>query len=735
MLKYAVAFVCEKLISRLGVWILIFVLYSTSTNSQNCNLDSPINLKQSSISATAIQRLIEQHRTRYTQDEVVKLRQALAQCQLQIDRELTELQGQSSNMSLVYQDILGFKDVAGLKKTIADLKESRKKSKEELEQNLSRIKHFGLFVVLLKNIDTYAQKQELTKQTIQALTTRAVEDLNGNYIKRFSEVKNYSEVSDIITSMTSGEVYSEKEYVFNINFKDNYCLYAGKIGVTPLKKALTTTGSGEVSGSQVLNIDLDKDWQTKLRAHGVSQSDIEKIINESIPYLDGIRGENENATIRQERMLESGQEKIAKIDRDIADTESRLANRNNRIREYCAKYNVSFDETAIEVSVQRLLDKIRNEIETINKKWNTVKERDIVSRETRHTIEGNPAESIASEVVKLVDLLRAQYRTVQKMEERVDIENLQVTDIQTKKEVQIYREIEQIWVYPIPREDGSFGLYVFARFKITDQKASPLQTNTTPSQSNVPPSIPTNTARHPDPIQQLMDNMVVVQGGTFTMGCTAEQGSDCDSDEKPTRRVTLSDYHIGRYEVTQAQWRAVMGSDPQTLYNKGCDQCPVENVSWEDVHIFIGKLSAITSLRFRLPTEAEWEYAARGGSKSRGYKYSGSNDIDEVVWYKDNAQSGNTHGAQKTTRPVGQKKANELGLYDLSGNVWEWCSDWFGNYISSAQTNPTGPSSGSGRVNRGGSWLLNPQFCRVSYRNYSAPANRHDSLGFRLARS
>ena len=215
--------------------------------------------------------------------------------------------------------------------------------------------------------------------------------------------------------------------------------------------------------------------------------------------------------------------------------------------------------------------------------------------------------------------------------------------------------------------------------------------------------------------------MVYVTGGTFTMGATAEQGSDVYSDEKPTHSVTLSDYYIGKYEVTQAQWRAVMGSNPSEW--KG-DNLPVENVSWNDIQEFIKKLNAQTGKKFRLPTEAEWEYAARGANQSKGYKYSGSNSISEVSWYTDNSSSD--------VHPVGQKSPNELGIYDMSGNVWEWCSDWYGSYSSSSQTNSTGPSSGSYRVLRGGSRRSSAGACRVSIRHYDAPDDRNSHFGFRL---
>ena len=199
--------------------------------------------------------------------------------------------------------------------------------------------------------------------------------------------------------------------------------------------------------------------------------------------------------------------------------------------------------------------------------------------------------------------------------------------------------------------------------------------------------------------------MVYVQGGTFTMGCTSEQGDDCWGDEKPAHSVTLSGYYIGETEVTQALWREVMGTTPS--YFKG-DNLPVENVSWNDAQEFCRKLSQQTGITFRLPTEAEWEYATRGGKKSRGYKYSGSNTLSSVAWYTDNS-SDHTH-------PVKGKQANELGLYDMSGNVWEWCQDWFGEYGSYSQTNPTGASLGSYRVLRGGDYGFTANYCRVASR-------------------
>jgi formylglycine-generating enzyme required for sulfatase activity len=215
--------------------------------------------------------------------------------------------------------------------------------------------------------------------------------------------------------------------------------------------------------------------------------------------------------------------------------------------------------------------------------------------------------------------------------------------------------------------------------------------------------------------------MVFVQGGTFWMGCTSEQGS-CENDENPVHEVTVSSFYMGKYEVTQAQWEALMGSNPSHF--KG-GNLPVGNVNWNDVQMFIERLNAATGKQYRLPTEAEWEYAARGGNKSKGNQYSGSSFVKNAAWMATNSDNA--------THPAGTKMANKLGIYDMSGNVWEWCYDWYGYYSASTQNNPTGASSGSLRVRRGGCWDDAAGYCRVANRSSFSPSFSNDFLGFRLA--
>ena len=225
--------------------------------------------------------------------------------------------------------------------------------------------------------------------------------------------------------------------------------------------------------------------------------------------------------------------------------------------------------------------------------------------------------------------------------------------------------------------------------------------------------------------------MINVSGGTFMMG--NENGND---DEKPVHQVTLSSFFIGQTEVTQELWMAVMGNNPSDIdggsYGVNLKR-PVEDVSWEDCQEFISKLNEMTGQNFRLPTEAEWEFTARGGNRSEGYQYAGSNKIDDVAWYSENSYVVGTSSPDYGTHTIATKAPNELGFYDMSGNVCEWCQDWYGNYTSEEQTNPTGPESGSQRVYRGGSWRYGANHCRITDRVPYSPVTGRNNVGLRLA--
>ena len=229
-------------------------------------------------------------------------------------------------------------------------------------------------------------------------------------------------------------------------------------------------------------------------------------------------------------------------------------------------------------------------------------------------------------------------------------------------------------------------------------------------------------------VDQLIGRMMFVEGGVFTMGCTKEQ-KDCEDREKPKHKVQLSSYYIGETEITQAQWFAVMGKDTSSRIMLDCEECPVAQLTWEDAQRFVRQLNSISKLGgYRLPTEAEWEFAARGGVKGKSFSFSGSNNIDAVAWFSNNSAN--------RAHPVKSKVPNLLGIYDMSGNVWEWCSDLFSDYADKVTQQYTREKKeGVERVCRGGSWAYEAYACRVAYRATLPQNQRGNSCGLRLART
>ncbi|MDI9337151.1 MAG: SUMF1/EgtB/PvdO family nonheme iron enzyme [Alphaproteobacteria bacterium] len=230
-------------------------------------------------------------------------------------------------------------------------------------------------------------------------------------------------------------------------------------------------------------------------------------------------------------------------------------------------------------------------------------------------------------------------------------------------------------------------------------------------------------------LNNFIENFIFVKGGVFSMGSdlTLFNNDELDNDfETPSQIVHIDDFYISKYCVTQSVWVSVMNHNPSCFKNQPNNESfPVEQVSWKDCQLFLSKLNNLKHINLRLPTEAEWEFAAKGGHESLGYKYAGSNEIKEVAWYHQNSKC--------TTHPIGLKIPNELGLFDMSGNVWEWCADWFDVYNPDAKINPSGPIKGADKVLKGGSWLGNDKECRITNRNFDKPTGKRSNTGFRIA--
>jgi formylglycine-generating enzyme required for sulfatase activity len=253
-----------------------------------------------------------------------------------------------------------------------------------------------------------------------------------------------------------------------------------------------------------------------------------------------------------------------------------------------------------------------------------------------------------------------------------------------------------------------------------------MEENSNKEETTMKPNSPGNDRHLEDILNKIKYNMVLIHGGEFKMG--DKMGYN---DALPEHRVKLNSFYISKTEVTQEQWTAIMGSDNPSNFTVDCKNCPVENVSWDDAGKFISTLNSITKENYALPTEAEWEFAAMGAEEKSKFYFSGSNKLAPVGWFRENGEN--------KTHPVGMKATNTNGIYDMSGNVAEWCSDWYDenyyNKIPPGATDPKGPSTGLLKVVRGGGWDCNETFCKVSTRSKYPPATRKSSIGFRLIRT
>ncbi|MBX2890475.1 MAG: SUMF1/EgtB/PvdO family nonheme iron enzyme [Saprospiraceae bacterium] len=542
----------------------------------------------------------------------------------------------------------------------------------------------------------------------------------------------------------------EREYFNASNHSKKHFLYVGRFGATPARQKAAGTDTGP-AGALVLNLDADTDFRARLAAKGINEADIRRIEQEVLPFLPNVQRDNKTADSRQDYILQNGAEEIRRIERDIEDARARLAVRSAKVGEICRELGIPFSNSNFGQSVNAALQKIKDQMRDLTAQWNQTTEREVLYKDTRTFVEGSLSQSLAAEALKLCRQLEEAYGKLDRILQVTEVENLDVSRFESSRTVTVFRAPKKMWAYAIPRDDGAYGVAVLVQFRVTGVQADG---------SSATATITSRLPYEPETVR--------VEGGKYQQGCTAEQGGDCGSDEKNIRWVQLSTFNMAKTEVTNEQFVAFLNDisnkisldakGGQVTYNgnvifdnfcgdtkggcpsfqeqieygggawaggkfsvvKGYEKHPVVMVSWHGAVEYCNWLSGKTGKKYRLPTEAEWEYAARGGSLSKGYKYAGGHNLGEVGWYKENA------GA--VSHPVGGKKANELGLYNMSGNVWEWCSDWYGEYPTTAQTNPTGPATGSYRVRRGGSWATRRSFAASRFattprRATAAPAS------------
>lgn len=743
---------------------------SLSAQYKNCEPDNTITLQRASINEFNLRDKIRVEQKFFDDKDIQYVKSELGKCNAATDDELRKTESKMSTLSLKYQEVLGAKDMAGIQKQIADLEKSKAASLKTLEENLAKTKHTGIFVVLLRDINLLDNKNVFIKSAQDAIAPIAVEHLNGERITRLTSVENFTNVKDVVTSFKGGEMIPVSDISTNADYKNKAFLYAVKVQVTPIKnKATMRTNTNLTTNDKavVLNALMETDYENTLKGFNVPESILAELREKINSYAYTIDNENLDADSRQAAILQQGEEEIRKIEADIQEFKNRLATRGEKLKSVISSLpGVTFNANDLEGSANAALNMLKKQIGDLAKEWNTIKEREIQYKETKVTIEGDPSDAMAKESIRLYEQLQKNYTSIRKSMEFMTVENFEVKDFQAAKEVEVFREVSQIWAYLCPQSDGSFKIMLLSRFKITDKKPvvvtpkiEPKPTTIEPKPKTIEPNNQNNTVK-PKVVTPKYDlapknvannaangftsesagsfrnyheykltglEMIAVSGGNFQMG--DEEGY---YDEKPSHAVRVSNFYMSKYEITVAQWAefcAAAGKSIPPMPSWGwIDNHPIVGITYEDAQAFCQWLSTTTGKRYRLPTEAEWEFAARGGNQAKGNTYSGSSSLELVGWYADNSNY--------ETHPVGQKLANELGLYDMSGNAAEWCSDWYdGTYYKVASTNnPKGPNSGGSHAIRGGSFKNDLASAKNSKRKSGAFLFGGLTFGLRVVR-
>jgi formylglycine-generating enzyme required for sulfatase activity len=679
---------------RITTIFLFYALCLTTTAAQNCTPSTLVTVRGDNPAYEQYLNLFK-GTGESTQPQITQILADIEQCNRAAVAEQSNIVRSQKDLINQSQKLQECTNIEELQKAINKLEESKKEILKAMKSSIEKVKFSGIYGVILNNINTRTDFNVHTTQCDDAITLEAVENLVGTQIRRATTVENFSKVTDVINTYKAGAM-QVTEGIFQSPQTTTRCFfYIVEFSISP-KEPKNNNGQRSFehnANATVLDLFNTPNWRNQFMDKGADAV----ILNEKQGIIENRRGfiqrDNKSAEEELQNIAQNAARDIKDIDNQIISNQKEIARKIKKITTIATELKIQIDEKQPMQALKKILNEMNTRILALGKQWQVAKNKEIKSRSGVAQLHANPNESLAKTTIELCNQLKTTYEPVRYNFETIDVENFKTTNFkQTNTRVFSHR-LTQSWSYPVPN-DATFMLYVLARFEVVEG-------------SNLPPP-PT-----PDDIE-----MVFIQGGTFQMGCTSEQ-NDCGSDET-VHSVTISDYYIGKYEVTQAQWDKIMGSNPSTS-NKG-DKYPVEDVSWNEIQDFLQKLNTKTGKKYSLPTEAQWEYAARGGE---GYQYAGSNTLDDVAWNDSNSDG--------KTDEVGGRNPNGYGLYDMSGNVWEWCSDVYGPYTRSSLPNPKGASIGSYRVIRGGGWSHPTTFCRVAYRFSSAPTNSYSYWGFRLA--
>lgn len=742
-----------------------------SVVAQSPTPESPLKFGYKA-SADNVQSKITELRKIYQLGEWSEVESSVRRNNANVETKIQELDLGAQSIYNQLKKLQAANNIIELQANLDALKEGRKKILQTTEQQLQAINFRGLYLGICADIDPFAPEKEHLQKMREALAPVAIAALNGAFIESITELQNYKLEYDYIREKVSGSMEPMGSEYEDRNFSAGYFLQVRQERVFPLQQRVSSNGTNVGTPNNVKIIDLVNNTAYESELSFIKDADLRNRVSQ---FLANRRSElvadilRYNKTMRDKEALivQEAKEKLDDQDKRIKAAEKELndnmENAKNILKEIGVTFNVNNLKGCLGEAEKILTGKLNN----INAEKTAVKSNELIAQLFDVAAQsGIPAQDLAQNAVTKIGVINQSNSELKGFLREISLKNGMIESYNQANATDVFREVDNYWVYTIPN-GGSFKLGVVAKFKIVGKNASTIPVVTPTQPVKEPVKTPSTPAPRPRPRFDLQGGgngsttvfdkaanpeMVYVEGGTFSMGDVFGDGT---GDEKPAHSVAIPAFYIGKYEVTIGEFATFVQEtnyvteaekngrtknwrhDEQgNLRPASASNFPVMYVSWYDAVAYCQWLSSKSPFTFRLPTEAEWEYAARNrGQKS---KWAGTSSIYETKLYA-NFIEGDSY---KYTAPVGSFSANELGVFDMSGNVAEWCSDWHSaSYYQSeffragTANNPQGPLNGSSKVVRGGSASSHPEYAKTVTRSRNQPNYTNGDVGFRIARN
>jgi formylglycine-generating enzyme required for sulfatase activity len=693
-------------------------------SQSSCLETNPQMLEAGQITETKLAELVKTHKKTFSSYEIEQLKDCIQRHNNGVNTELLKWKNKYGDWSLAWNELIDLTDIEALEKQVEAQKNKVKELKTKLSEDLGNIATKGMYLCVLKELDPYDfNNSSLQEKAKSAVTPVAVQNINGNFIQSLTETVQTEHAQSFvkyIQDRVSGELTVSQMLLTKPSPTRTAFAYVALVDVFPLRKSSLGQGTMKPTSAPIVMDLLGRDAGSLEAISGYDASwkqEVEQLVQNN---RELVKEANRNAEKQRQQLMEKAGEDVFSVEQELQQLQNKLKRKRGDLAERMQQVGLS-SSGSISGDIQKIRGKLSQQLDVLYGEYLEIKSRELLFRyDIALSGERSIPEEIGAQGLQLVQQLEKTYgkaEEFEKLNELVKGENLDLFSQRVKEGGRLIREVSRVWVFQ-EMHTGGWRLTVVARFKVLPGGSSVKAGGTAGTASSAQASQPSRPAVE----------WVSIPAGIFTMGSPSYE-TDRYSDEGPLHTVTLSGFKMSKHEVTFAQYDAfcdATGRQKPDDKGWGRGNRPVINVDWNDATAFAQWMGC------RLPTEAEWEYACRVGTTSP-FNTGSCLSSGQANYNGDYPYSTCARGTYlQKTMPVGSYAPNAWGLYDMHGNVLEWCSDWYGDYSSGAQTTPKGPSSGSFRVLRGGGWDYNGRSCRSARRGNREPSNRYGSIGFRL---